>query len=298
MRRGAGERAKAKKTEAFGEIFPRFLESLEKKKEFKFYYLLYHWEEIVGKTVALHVKPVRMDFGKLFLSADTPVWANEISYMEGKVKDRINSFMCEEFVKSVGFCAGEEKCGVMRKKESLTIESPPIIPKKDDEEKAAAFLGEIKNEALKEAAFRALSQSVAKRRTREEEGWRACPRCKKILVSPDEKECFLCERERKSLVRKKIRGVFMKEPWLRVREVCRLTGFEMSDVKSERESMLRMTASRVRSGDTESRDALRLIMMFFYLRPEEINGKIKDKALRLLRFDVIREEKSGKKEGF
>ena len=95
----AEDSARAKQTEKITEILPRFVGSLKQGKAYNTQLLIFHWEEIVGCSIASHVYPVRMDFRTLFLAADAPVWANELRYMERDLIDKINAFVCEEFVK-------------------------------------------------------------------------------------------------------------------------------------------------------------------------------------------------------
>ena len=108
MKRGykVKREARSKRTEGLTQVLPRLFSSMGKDKEktYRYQLLLNRWEDIVGETVAAHVRPVRMDFRKLFLAADAPVWANELRYMERQMIDKINAFVCDELVTSIAFC--------------------------------------------------------------------------------------------------------------------------------------------------------------------------------------------------
>ena len=117
MKKGkaAKEEARIRKTERFSDVLPRFVSSFGQEKEYLTHLFFHHWKEIAGPSVALHVRPVRMDFHKLFLAADAPVWANELRYMERKLIDKINAFVCEELVKEICFCTPQEETFAVRR---------------------------------------------------------------------------------------------------------------------------------------------------------------------------------------
>jgi predicted nucleic acid-binding Zn ribbon protein len=47
------------------------------------------WDEIVGDTVAAHVKPVRLDRGRLIVEVSDPGWATQIRLLADTVCQRI-----------------------------------------------------------------------------------------------------------------------------------------------------------------------------------------------------------------
>lgn len=49
------------------------------------------WEELVGPTVAAHVRPVRLDRGVLTVSVDDPVWSTHVQFLTDDLIRRIEA---------------------------------------------------------------------------------------------------------------------------------------------------------------------------------------------------------------
>ncbi len=49
------------------------------------------WEELVGSSVAAHVRPVRLVAGTLIVSADHPAWATQIRHIAPDILERVAS---------------------------------------------------------------------------------------------------------------------------------------------------------------------------------------------------------------
>ncbi|HXQ60208.1 MAG TPA: DUF721 domain-containing protein, partial [Acidimicrobiales bacterium] len=47
------------------------------------------WEELVGPSVAAHVRPVRLVAGTLVVSADHPAWATQIRHLAPEILQRV-----------------------------------------------------------------------------------------------------------------------------------------------------------------------------------------------------------------
>lgn len=286
MRRGkaAENSARSKKTERFIDVLPRFVSDLGQEKRYRTQLLIHEWEKIVGSAIASHVRPVRMDFRKLFLAADAPVWANELRYMEREMIDKINAFVCDELVTEIVFCAPREKlCAVERRKQDTA--PAPIVPIEEEREKTSPFVSSIEDEALRDAASRALSQNFALRRAVSEDGGHPCPSCGR-MVSAKETYCFLCERKKREQDSEAVRSLLLREPWLHGYEASKILGCSLEIVARERNALLRRLVSRVRQGDESSPDAKLLVMLFASVKPEALTEPLISKTLRRLRFDL------------
>lgn len=285
--KGAEDSARAKHTEKITEILPRFVSSLGQGKAYQTQLLIYHWEKIVGSSIAGHVRPVRMDFRTLFLAADAPVWANELRYMERDLIDKINAFVCEELVREIKFCSLKET-GNARRYEKEEPLPEKIIPKKEEYEKTSSFISEIDNDALRLAASHALAQNFARRRSLREQGWHTCASCDRMVPS-EETYCVFCGQQKKEEKENDVRKLLLSQPWLHGYEISRMLGCSSEFVLRERISLLRMFLSRVRQGDETSEDAKRLVMLFTSAKPEDLTEPFIKKSLQRLRFDLLSE---------
>lgn len=293
--KGAEDSARAKHTEKITEILPRFVSSLGQGKAYQTQLFIYHWEKIVGSSIAGHVRPVRMDFRTLFLAADAPVWANELRYMERDLIDKINAFVCEELVREIKFCSPKEK-GNTRRYEKEEPLPEKIIPKKEEYEKTSSFISEIDNDALRLAASRALAQNFARCRSLKEQGWHTCASCDRMVPS-EETYCVFCGQQKKEEKENDVRKLLLSQPWLHGYEISRMLGCPSEFVLRERISLLRMFLSRVRQGDETSEDVKRLVMLFTSAKPEDLTEPFIKKSLQRLRFDLLSEydKKDGRK---
>ena len=289
----AEDSARAKHTEKITEILPRFVSSLGQEKAYQTQLLIYHWENIVGSSIAGHVRPVRMDFRTLFLAADAPVWANELRYMERDLIDKINNFVCEEFVREIKFCSPREKGNAWQREKEETLPEK-IVPKKEEYDQTSSFVSEIDDDSLRLAASRALAQNFARRRSLQEQGWHACASCDRF-VPANEEYCVFCGQKKREEKENDVRQLLLRQPWLHGYEISRMLDCSSEFVLRERISLLRMLLSRVQQGDETSEDAKRLVMLFTSAKPEDLTETFMKKSLQRLRFDLLSEY--GKKDG-
>ncbi|MEX2626783.1 MAG: DUF721 domain-containing protein [Ilumatobacteraceae bacterium] len=49
------------------------------------------WDEIVGATIAAHVRPVRLDERVLVVEVDEPAWATQVSFLSDNLRTRLVS---------------------------------------------------------------------------------------------------------------------------------------------------------------------------------------------------------------
>ena len=279
------EAARTRKMERFSDILPRFVSSFGQEKEYLTQLLVYHWKEIVGPSVGLHVRPVRMDFHKLFLAADAPVWANELRYMERKLIDKINAFVCEELVKEICFCAPQKETFCARQEE-VSSASAAISALPEDYEKSEDIIANVESEALRAAASRAVAQNMALRRTLTEEKWHPCNSCGR-LIAPERKFCFFCSQKKKAEEKKAVQRLLLHEPWLHGYEVSHIIGCSRETAFEARFSLMQTMASRLNKGDETSDEAKLLVMLFASVRPENLTGPMMAKYMERLRFDLL-----------
>lgn len=49
------------------------------------------WDEIVGDTIAHHTRAEKVQYGKLYVSVDSPTWRNELIFHKSELLEKINS---------------------------------------------------------------------------------------------------------------------------------------------------------------------------------------------------------------
>jgi predicted nucleic acid-binding Zn ribbon protein len=72
--------------------------------------LVARWSEVVGPTVANHCQPRRLeDDGTLSVVADSAAWATQLSYLQGKLLDRLASIVGPGVIKQVRVRTGDAR---------------------------------------------------------------------------------------------------------------------------------------------------------------------------------------------
>lgn len=61
------------------------------------------WEQVVGKTVAENSRPGNYIRGTLYLAVRHPVWIQQLKFMEGEIKRKVNAFAREEWAKEIKY---------------------------------------------------------------------------------------------------------------------------------------------------------------------------------------------------
>ena len=60
------------------------------------------WPEVVGEAVAVHCQPSRLDEdGTLHVVADSAAWATQLTYLQGKLLDRLTAECGPGLVRSI-----------------------------------------------------------------------------------------------------------------------------------------------------------------------------------------------------
>ncbi|MBQ7515050.1 MAG: DUF721 domain-containing protein [Schwartzia sp.] len=276
--------ARSENFENIGNILPRLTASLTGRKEYLKHLFFYHWRDIAGGDIARHVRPVRLDFKTLYLAADAPVWANELRYMERDIIDKINAFVCEEMVKEIHFTVDKGKAGISW---PLDSSGPPEkempSPATEEMEQAMDVCETVKDEELKQAAAKALAQSLARRRGLEDT-YHACAGCG-VLCPREKTLCPVCEAKEQQDFHSVVRALMEAQPWLKYHQIHQRTGAPADIVREERIKLMQEAAGRIESGDRESPGISRFVMLATTARPEELTEEFIKKTLKRYRFD-------------
>lgn len=59
------------------------------------------WPDIVGEEIARHAEPTSLKDGVLRIRTNTPVWATEITYLVGEIKQRVDAALGKPLVKEI-----------------------------------------------------------------------------------------------------------------------------------------------------------------------------------------------------
>ena len=84
-------------------IIPKAIHELGPKQEREFYqhWVLWHWEDIVGKAYAQNVKAVRIEREVLYVCCRNPAWSNETRYQMPRIIQKVNNYAGGKMIKDI-----------------------------------------------------------------------------------------------------------------------------------------------------------------------------------------------------
>lgn len=283
--RGGGMRMKRTRTaETVGAFLPRFLSSFAGKKKYQENFVFFHWADIVGDVLAAHVQPVRLDFHTLFLAADAPVWANELTYMRGTLRDKINGYVGEELVREIRFGPALGRRRVFSPAPAVKREGWQG-PDEGEKQAAQAACEAVADDRVRDAAARAMAQSLARRRQATAAGDAPCRRCG-VPGGGTRGFCSACQRQRKEEKRIALRRILSERPWLRYHEVAKLLDVSAAFVLAERRRLAQEWAGRLTRREEIGEEEKKLVMLFSTISPNELTETKARQVMTRLRFDL------------
>jgi hypothetical protein len=66
------------------------------------------WDEVVGVPISENAKPSRIKNGVLRITVSDPIWLQELQFMEGHIRKRLNKKLGRNAVKRIEFRVGPE----------------------------------------------------------------------------------------------------------------------------------------------------------------------------------------------
>lgn len=65
------------------------------------------WEAAVGKKIAAHAHPTKMQDGKLSVKVDNTTWVQQLTFLKKRIIDEVNKQMGKESVREITFKIGK-----------------------------------------------------------------------------------------------------------------------------------------------------------------------------------------------
>jgi len=84
-------------------ILDSFLKKNQLDQKIKGYQTVYNWIEVVGKKIASHSQPIKIQGHTLYLKVESNVWANELNIRKGEILNKINSKAKEDIISDIRF---------------------------------------------------------------------------------------------------------------------------------------------------------------------------------------------------
>ncbi len=73
------------------------------ENKFGIEYLRSKWKECVGEPISAHTFPSFISKKKLYIDVDSPVWANQLNFLQKEIIEKINQFFGKEIITEIFF---------------------------------------------------------------------------------------------------------------------------------------------------------------------------------------------------
>ena len=297
------------KLERVGDIFPEMLKGLNLGSKFRQQMVLHQWDKIVGKDIAAHARPAKLEYKRLFIRTTHPAWAEQLKYMERALKAKINAYAGERVVQELVF-TNILKEQPMASAEASLVQKPQVDVGKElkkirlPDQELAAMHSRCRQMANQELAVQMerLGQNVRKMDIYHRSiGWHQCGQEGCMSLCPPEDEfCQGCMRERKHAKARKIRRLLYDMPWSSYMDIAQEVECTPEEYTEQRTILMQNIAQRVFFGDLHSTDAMTLVMLYRSIPPEQLNEQVMKKTLYRLRYDLqyapLKKDKKEKQE--
>lgn len=89
-----------------GGVLGDVISRLGLRRDLDDYRIFEAWDRVVGKHIAKHAQPVRLDARRLVVHVRSAVWLHELSLMRDDLRQRINEWMEREIVTEIFLVLG------------------------------------------------------------------------------------------------------------------------------------------------------------------------------------------------
>lgn len=277
--------------EAIRDFLMMSLGKKENQNKVKLKMLGKDWPQIVGKAMADHSRPYKLEGKELWIYADPGGWLQNITLMSGMIVPKINDWWGEENRIQQLKVLGKRADG-----SELPLENPVnqklegIIPNTEDFSLAESQVPMGLDEKLRNQIIKAMAAAKAMERNSLEKGRPKCQKCD-IFIENGETFCSPCERTDKEERLQYLRKHLVSFPWLKPKELSEWAHCSLMDARDVRNALLGDLAKRVQPGEEMSNDGLILVMMITGKKPAQLDEEtirtVWNRIQREIRQDIL-----------
>ena len=269
--------------------------------------VIHNWEIIFDDNICANVKPVTIERGVLFVAVESSAFKDQLKFFTEEIIDTINENFAEEepLVKEVRIASA------LQIAQKPPEENPPpaqiVKPAKledvtltEEEIKSCEEqVQKISNEDLRESALQMLLSHKREQKFKLANGWHKCLRCE-TFCKPQEIFCGTCAIKERELMNRELFRIFYDAPQIKAWEAQKIllekmphmkNDCSLAAVESARASLIQKVLSKVRFGDEESDEVLKLVALEKRLSPEKITPAIIRRTLIDMQFDLTENPK-------
>lgn len=153
-----------------GDILGKLLRNLGVDSFAKEHKVFAVWDEAVGEPLCKNARPVAVHYGSLIVAVRDSAWIQELQFMKGDLKKRLNKHLGKGVITDIRFKLGSweeepEKAGISGDPQD---ETPPPEPDEETKAQAQEAVADIHDPRLRERMYYMLL-SLARREKGDEE---------------------------------------------------------------------------------------------------------------------------------
>ena len=268
--------------------------------------VIHHWREFVDASISDKVKPVKIENGILFVNVPSSAFKDQLKFLAEEILDAINEKFGQEepLVKEIriaqGFQIDELPPAENSAPAQVVTPKPEDIPLTAEEiRRCEERVQKISNAELRQTALQTLLSQTKFQKSRLANGWHKCAKCESLCAEA-ETFCEVCKiKEREAMVNA-LFEILYDTPQIKTPEARRALLEKMPHMKGEcsfaaiesaRTSLIQKIASKVRFGDEESADVLKLVALEKRLPPDKLTPAIIRRTLIDLQFNLSEQPK-------
>jgi hypothetical protein len=270
--------------------------------------LIYHWHELVDENISAKVKPVKIERGILYVDVKSAAFRDQLKFLAEEILDAINEKFAEEepLVKQIRIASVFQIADMPPEKNSppAQVDTPKIkledITLTEEEiSRCEEQSKKISNEKLRETIFQTLLSQAKAQKFRLANGWHKCAKCE-TLCAPEENFCEVCKMKERETMVNTLFKIFYDTPQLKTWDAQKILLEKMPHMKNEcslaaiesaRTSLIQKIAGKVRIGDEESPDVLKLVALEKRLPLDKLTPAIIRQTLVELQFNLSEQSK-------
>ncbi|MBR1396393.1 MAG: DUF721 domain-containing protein [Selenomonadaceae bacterium] len=285
---------------AIDEVLKRTMQSMGEDVYTKYlrHSILFYWKDIVGETNAKHIKPLRIEYKRLFVYIADSSWKPTLYEYKSTFIQKINDFAKKEIIDDILLGNPNER----PKEDENVICAPPQvdiskelqkITLTDDElDEINKSCAQIESSSLKNIVLKTSINRMKLEKYKRQNKWHECEKCG-ALCPQEQRTCDVCTQLEDETFRKTITQILRDVPYATYAEVKKeiersmpqmIDDFLPHTVESIRTSLIQQTANSL---DTKDQNQVNLLVMLYKRIPlDKLNDKIINNTLYELRYNL------------
>lgn len=266
--------------------------------------IISNWRELVNDSLADNVRPVAIERGVLFVEVASSSYKDQLKFFSMEIVDAINEKFSQDgkpVVKRLRIATAAQIAAhppteiskpAQVDSSKLTLEQ--VTLSKEERELCRTKAAKISDPDLRQTVLETLISQARAQKFHLLKGWHKCASCE-TLCPPEETFCGVCLIKERATMIEELFKILYDEPWLSPQAAQEILLDKMPHmrrecsvevVESARTSLIQKVAGRIRFGDEESPDVLKVVMLEKRLPPDKLTPAIIRRTLIDLQFNL------------